>query len=145
MSSLTAAAGNLADPNVSPRNITLGTISITNATATTVNIPTNLFATFGYMHDMSVFTIVNGGNNTNSTLAGTNYFDLLAPDGTNYTTTQPLSTIWKTGGTNTAVYCTVISKSSLEGCKAIRWTSSQTAPLGSGTNVNVTVELGITP
>lgn len=141
---LSALAANLADPVVYPRLTTLGTISITNAVPTPAGFSNNLYATFSYMHDMSVFTTIGGGNNLQPNVLVTNYFDL-AQDGTNFTTTQPITVVAQTGAGTNSVWCSVISKSLLEGCKAIRWNRTASAALGSGTNTTVTVSLGITP
>jgi hypothetical protein len=138
---LPAYAG-IGDLSVTPRIYTLTNGVTLNNQSVTVNVSTNLYATFGYMHDMSVFTTVTSTNNV-FTGSATNYFDLTL-DGTNYTTTQPLQTVTAINGP-TNISCTVISKSSLEGCQAIRLTKIGLSNLGSGTNATVQVQLGVTP
>lgn len=138
---LPAMAG-VGDNSVSPRIYTLTNNAIINNQVANVNVGTNLFPTFGYMHDMSVFTTVISTNNQ-FTGTETNYFDLTL-DGTNYTTTQPIQTVTVINGA-TNISCTVIGKSSLEGCQAIRLTKIGVSNLGSGTNANVQVQLGVTP
>jgi hypothetical protein len=140
--SMVRAHAGIGDSSVSPRIYTLTNgVTINNQTVS-ANVSTNLFPTFGYMHDMSVFTTVISANNV-FTGSETNYFDLTL-DGTNYTTAQPLQTVTAINGP-TNISCTVISKSSLEGCQAIRLTKIGISNLGSGTNATVQVQFGVTP
>jgi hypothetical protein len=144
---------------VYPRIITLGPITITNAstansgdfTNTTINLTTNLLAVFPYAHDLTVETIVTSGAGVVSTNTGglTNSF-VLSLDGTNVANVGPAA--WTTTnsipGTTTTTNrnIVVISKSSWDGCTALQWTSCKGAALGTNVHpITVTIRLGQTP
>ena len=128
----------------SPRIATLASSQLlTNGQVLTLNVATNLLNSFTYTHDLSVETTITSTNNVGAATV-TNQFDfcLDAAPGTNFTTTQPITTTATANGTNTARSITVVPKSSFDGAQQIRLTKTGT---GATNNISVTVRLGQVP
>lgn len=139
-------AANLADTSVTPRIVNLCTSQLVTNGASIVNVGTNtLYEAFSYTHDMTVFITSWSTNNQVAAVTVSNQFDL-SLDGTNFSTTLPLAANFVAGTlTTTNRYVSVIPKTSFDGCKAVRLTYINPPALGTGTNLFVTVQLGIVP
>jgi hypothetical protein len=135
----TANAQNL---SVSPRLATLLSSQVlTNGQVLTVSTKTNTFLAFNFTHAIPVETIITSTNNVGTTATVTNYFDL-SLDGSNFTTTQPVTTVATCNGTNPVRSITFVPASSFDGAVSIQLTKTGT---GATNNITVTVRIGAVP
>lgn len=128
---------------VSPRITTFSSLTFSNVTTTNFGNAYNmkLFLPFAQGHRVSGMIAANSTASTNAA-PWTNYFDL-SLDGTNYSTTRPLSVVTTMTGTTNALTPFVFDFPACDGFQAIRW--SGMSGIQGTSQVTFTLQMAVTP